>query len=279
MDVVLAEYAGACYGVQRALNLAHDALDQYGSACTLGSLIHNPKVVADLSAHGMQMANSVDEAPEGLPLILRSHGVTPEERSKALARNLDVIDATCPHVARAQKAAEDLAKAGYHVIVVGEEGHPEVLGITAYARKEGARVDVVASSDSLPAALGEQVGVVVQTTQMKETLDAVVSAVEARGCEPRVMNTICFATAQRQNAAATLASRVDAMVVLGGRNSSNTTRLAEICAEVCPQTFHIESPEELTPELFVSCSHVGLTAGASTPEDQIKAVLQLLQTY
>ena len=160
---------------------------------------------------------------------------------------------------------------------MGEAGHPEVESLVAYAQEAGAKVDVVASMAALPEGLYDPVGVVVQTTQMRENLEAVVAALEAQGLRPAVKNTICSATRQRQKTASQLAAQVDAMVVIGGRNSSNTTRLAEICAERCPRTFHVESADELDPALLAGCSVVGVTAGASTPEDQIAAVATFLE--
>ena len=276
MKVVLAENAGACYGVQRALDLAIEASKNHAKAYTLGPLIHNPGVVADLESLGVHVAESADGVDEGT-IIIRSHGVTPEEYAKVEARGLPIVDATCPHVARAQKAAAELAAQGCRVIVVGEEGHPEVEGLKAWARREGARVDVVASPDAVPNDLHAPIGVVVQTTQKRENLDAVVDAIQSQGITPIVKRTICLATRHRQDSAAELASQVDAIVVIGGRNSSNTTRLFEICADICPRTHHIESTDEIDPAWFEGCTTIGVTAGASTPETQIKAAIDILK--
>ncbi|MBQ9041864.1 MAG: 4-hydroxy-3-methylbut-2-enyl diphosphate reductase [Eggerthellaceae bacterium] len=276
MDVVLAENAGACYGVQRALDMAHDAAEGSGPVHTLGQLIHNPGVVAELDAVGVHVAAAPEDVAEGT-VIIRSHGVTPDVYENLDGRGLNVVDATCPHVARAQRAAAELANEGCRVIVVGEEGHPEVEGLRAYAKREGTKVDVVPSPDAVPTDLRAPIGIVVQTTQRRENLDAVVEAVRAQGIEPIVKRTICSATRLRQDAAADLAGRVDAMVVIGGRNSSNTTRLAEICEAACPRAFHIESVDEIDPSWFQGCTTVGVTAGASTPENQIAAVVEYLE--
>ncbi|MDO4290640.1 MAG: 4-hydroxy-3-methylbut-2-enyl diphosphate reductase [Eggerthellaceae bacterium] len=276
MQVVRAKHAGACYGVQRALDMVGDLVERGGKVTTLGPLIHNPKVVADLASRGAQVAERPCDV-EGGTVVIRSHGVTPQVRADLYARGLDVVDATCPHVERAQVAAAEIAREGCRVLVVGEAGHPEVEGLCACAQAAGGKVDVVAAPADVPSGLYDPIGVVVQTTQMRENLDAVVAALEAQGLSPIVRNTICSATRQRQKTAAEVAARVDAMVVIGGRNSSNTTRLAEICAAACPRTFHVESPAELNPEQFAGCKTVGLTAGASTPEDQIAAVEAFLE--
>lgn len=280
MKVVRAEQAGACYGVQRALDLALEAVEGGGSACTLGPLIHNPRVVARLEDHGVRAVGALDAALPGETVIIRSHGVTPQVKRSVADRGLPMVDATCPHVARAQKAAANLAGQGMHVIVVGEEGHPEVEGLVACAKEACAaagadpdsRVTVAATPADLPQILHEPVGVVVQTTQTRAALDAVLQALRDRNIQPTVKDTICFATRQRQEAAARLADEVDAFVVIGGRNSSNTTRLADICRARCPRTHHVESPDELDPAWFENCQVIGVTAGASTPEDQIAAV-------
>lgn len=276
MRVVKARYAGACYGVQRALDMAVEASESGEGASTLGPLIHNPQVVADLAARGIRAVDGPESVERG-SVIIRSHGVTPAVRRAVEERALPLIDATCPHVSRAQKAAADLAERCGRVVVVGEEGHPEVEGLVAYAREAGGEVAVVAGPSDLPEELQAPVGIVVQTTQTREALDAVVAALAARGIEAEVKNTICFATRQRQESAAALADEVDAIVVIGGRNSSNTTRLADICAAVCPRTHHVEAPGELDPAWFAGCESVGVTAGASTPEDQIAAIVERLE--
>lgn len=278
MEVIRAKYAGACYGVQRALDMADEVLETRSCVYTLGPLIHNPKVVEGLEARGARVAHEPEQIDAGT-VVIRSHGVTPQVRNELLDRGLEVVDATCPHVARAQKAAAELAEEGCRVIVLGEADHPEVEGLCAYAVEAGGKVDVVGSAADIPEELYAPVGVVAQTTQMRENLDAVVEALRQRGFEPIVKKTICFATRQRQDAAADLASRADAMVVIGGRNSSNTTRLAEICEQACSRAFHIESVDELEKSWFEGCHTVGVTAGASTPEAQIQAVVDRLESF
>lgn len=271
MKVTRAKCAGACYGVQRALNMALDTASEGSRAVTLGPLIHNPQVVAQLAERGIRVVENPDQAVEG-SVIIRSHGVTPQVRREIEARGLPVVDATCPHVARAQKAAAKLARECGHVVVVGEAGHPEVEGLVAYAREAGGEVLVAGREADVPASLSGKVGVVVQTTQTREAFEEVLAALRDRGVECVVKDTVCLATRERQESAADLAREVDAMVVIGGRNSSNTTRLAEICSSVCGNTHHIERASELDPAWFDQCTEVGITAGASTPEDQIAAV-------
>ena len=276
MRVVLAEKAGSCYGVQRALDMADRLIRSGVSANTLGPIIHNPIVVGQLAERGLVAVDGIDELTCDT-VVIRSHGVMPDVREALEAKGLAIVDATCPHVARAQAAASELAARYGAVVVVGEAGHPEVEGLCAYAEAEGARVDVATSGADIPDDIADVVGVVVQTTQTAEAYAGVLDTLAARGVEVHPVNTVCMATKQRQTAAANLAGTVDAMVVIGGRNSSNTTRLAEICAALCPNTYHIEHADELRPDWFIGCDTVGVTAGASTPSDQIESVMARLQ--
>ncbi len=275
LEVVKAAHAGACYGVQRALDMTLKAAEEGGSVCTLGPLIHNPRVVAELEAKGIQVADGVQDVNcDGV--VIRSHGVVPQVISQLQERGFNVIDATCPHVMRAQRAAAKLAAAGRHVLVVGEAGHPEVEGISAHAVEAGGKCTIVGTAEDIPEGLTGPVGVVVQTTQSRERFEEVIQALKQRDLDLEVKDTICFATTQRQLSAIELAERVDAMVVIGGRNSSNTTRLFEICAQHCAKAFHIESAEEIDPSWFDDCQVVGVSAGASTPDDQIESVVSFL---
>lgn len=271
-----ARFAGACYGVKRALEMAEEASGHEGTVQSLGPLIHNPVVVQQLERAGVGVADAAD-AITADRVIVRSHGVGPQVREKLGELEADVIDATCPHVFRAQKAAAEVARACGTVIVVGDSKHPEVEGLCEYAEQAGGRVFVVGSAADIPADLPDAVGVIVQTTQNHELFDEVIAALHARGVTTEVRDTICAATTKRQEAAAELSGEVDAIVVIGGHNSSNTTRLYEICKGICPKTVHIESVSELDPSFFEGCRSVGVTAGASTPEDQILEVMDYLR--
>jgi 4-hydroxy-3-methylbut-2-enyl diphosphate reductase len=274
MRVEVARYAGVCYGVERALNLAEEAAKSGHQVHTLGPLIHNPQAVAALRDQGVVVANTLEDAPEGT-LVIRSHGVEPAIIDAAREKGLDVIDATCPHVSKAHEAAEELKRGGYTVVIVGEADHPEVEGIMAHA---GGEALVVSSASELPERLpSRRVGVVVQTTQSLSRLNEVVGAILPRASEIRVFNTICSATGKRQQSAAELAEKVDVVVVVGGHNSGNTTRLAEICSAVNPRVHHVETAEELDASWFEGASSVGVTAGASTPDEQMQGVIRAIE--
>lgn len=272
-EVVIARHAGACYGVERALRLVEGCIEERRpDVHTLGPLIHNPGVVARLASQGVTAVEGAEGLAPGATVVLRSHGVAPGVAEDALARGLSVVDATCPHVKKAHDGAARLAAEGYQVVVVGESGHPEVEGILARAG-EGAVVAGCAD-DVDRAKLARRVGVVVQTTQTRELLAEVVARLVGRVEELRVLNTVCAATEQRQKAARELAGEADAMVVVGGRNSGNTRRLAEVCAPACPNTHHVEDPGELEASWFEGCARIGVTAGASTPAEQVRAVVE-----
>jgi len=274
MRVEVAKDAGICYGVERALRLAGEASESGSDVHTLGPLIHNPQAVAALRKRGVEVAETLDEV-DGGTLVIRSHGVEPAIIEEARRRGLHVIDATCPHVSKAHEAAAELARGGYVVVIVGEADHPEVKGILAHASGQAI---VVSSATELPERLGgRKIGIVVQTTQSLKRLAEVVEAILPRASELRVFNTICSATGKRQRSAEELAETVDVMIVVGGHNSGNTTRLVQICAEVNPHVHHVETPDDLDPDWFSGAASVGVTAGASTPDEQMQAVIRAIE--
>ena len=268
-EIRVADEAGACYGVERALQMVESAAAEgAGVVHTLGPLIHNPRVISDLAARGVDAVGSPEEAA-GDTLLLRTHGTVPEEEARARELCSRVLDATCPFVKKVHLAAERLSSEGYQVVVVGEAGHPEVEATLPHA--PGA---VVVGSAEQAAALphARKVGVVVQTTARRALLAEVVEALLGVAEEVRVINTICEATSGHQAAAERLAREADVMIVIGGRISANTTRLAEISAACCPRTHHVEGADELRAEWFSGAGLIGITAGASTPASQIEAV-------
>jgi hypothetical protein len=275
MHIRIATEAGACYGVNRALDMV-EALSHkiHGRIHTLGPLIHNPQVVSKLAAKGVEVIHSADEV-SGKAILLRTHGVTPEEEKKAYQSHDVVVDATCPFVIRAHRAAEKLTQEGYQVLVFGEKGHAEVEGTLGHA--PGA-VCVETPEDIEALSIKRRVGIVVQTTQSRRRLKEIVAALVGKAEEIRLFDTICEATSLRQDAATDLAKSVDCMIVIGGKISANTTRLAEICRTYCDHVYHIETAEELDPAWFSPTSEVGITAGASTPQYQIDEVYNRLMS-
>jgi len=274
VKVTVARHAGICYGVERALKLADEAAATGRTVHTLGPLIHNPQAVEALRARGVEVAKSLEDVSDGI-LVIRSHGVDPAIIEAAAARGLEVIDATCPFVSSAQQAAAQLKADGYTVVIVGEADHPEVEGIVAHTGGDALVVEEVSDiPERLPS---RKVGIVVQTTQSLERLNQVVEALMPRVSELKVHNTICSATGKNQRSAQDLAGSVDAMVVVGGHNSGNTSRLAEICRSVNPRVHLVETADELEPEWFVGVHTVGVSAGASTPDEQMAGVVAAIE--
>jgi (E)-4-hydroxy-3-methyl-but-2-enyl pyrophosphate reductase len=277
VEIIVAKNAGFCFGVQRALELVARAADARPRPVhTLGPLIHNPQEMARLEERGVRRADSLDQVDAGA-VVLSAHGVDPEVEAAALARGLEVIDATCPFVRRAHGHIRSLAEEGYAVVILGDPGHREVAGLAARA---GGKAEIVTGAEqarALPPR--EKYGLVIQTTQRVEALREVAAELAPRCRELRVFNTICEATMGRQESARELAGRVDTMVVVGGRNSANTARLREICEASGTPTHHVETAEELVPEWLEGVARVGVTAGASTPQwiiDQVVARLREL---
>lgn len=276
MKILLAEHRGFCYGVERAVTMARGCASQPGNAVTIGPIIHNPQMVARLESQGVGVIDDLDAIAEGT-VIIRSHGVGPEIYRQAAAKNLTVVDATCPHVKRAQAAAHDLKDSGYRVIVVGERGHPEVKSIIAWAGDDAAVVETAEEAAALPAI--PRLGAVAQTTFPPGRFDEIVAILGDKTGDLRVDRTICTATELRQQAAVDLAARVDVMIVVGGRSSANTTRLAQLCREAGSRVHHIETAAELEPEWFRGAAAAGITAGASTPDWVIEEVYRKMQEF
>lgn len=274
MKILLAKRAGFCFGVKRATQLAFEAADKGGPTFTLGPIIHSPQVVQKLEAMGVNVLSNLDNVDNGT-IIIRSHGVTADELTAAIAKELEVVDATCPFVKKAQEHVKSLSQAGYAVVVVGDADHPEVQGIVSYA---SGNVHVVGSeAEAMRLPRMAKIGVVAQTTQSSENLQEIVGQCLLKGMEIRVYNTICDATAVRQEEAKELAIQVDCMIVIGGYNSANTKRLAEVCRELQPRTYHIEEAAQLDPEWFRGVEEVGVTAGASTPKWLIDEVVDRIR--
>ncbi len=272
MKVIVAAHAGFCFGVKKALNKTEAALQMSPESLvyTLGPLIHNPQVIAKLSAQGAKIIEDFNVISEGT-IIIRSHGVDPKLILKAKEKGLKVIDATCPYVKRVHELAKFLLKNGYQVVIVGEKDHPEVQGILGAIDNQGL---VAYSSDDLLDKRFDKVGVVAQTTQSIERLQDCVDYLVDAAREIRVFPTICQATQLRQQAAVLLASKVDIMIIVGGKHSGNTRRLFELCQKVLPRVYHIERPDELEAQWFNPTDTIGVTAGASTPDWVIEGVVE-----
>jgi (E)-4-hydroxy-3-methyl-but-2-enyl pyrophosphate reductase len=275
MEVIVADNAGFCFGVKRAIKMATDTLDQApGPVKSLGQLIHNPQVVDQFQRRGLEVIGDLTElAPDGT-VVIRSHGVGPEVVREAEKRNLNVVDTTCPFVTKAQQYAAKLIAENYKVVMIGDASHPEVIGVVAHT--EGKAIVINTAEEAEKLRFIPRMGVVFQTTHSIGHVQEVVGALLKRGKEVRVFNTLCGATTSMQKTAVELAPSVEAMVIIGGRQSANTAQLAEVCRKVNPRVHQVESADEVDPDWFTGIRRVGVSAGASTPDEVIAEVVARL---
>ncbi|MFW5799105.1 MAG: 4-hydroxy-3-methylbut-2-enyl diphosphate reductase [Planctomycetota bacterium] len=277
MKVRLAETAGFCMGVRRAVNTAVGLVQQTSRPIyTLGQLVHNPQVVALLEGRGVKVISpeDIDTLGDGT-VVVRAHGVPPEVTRRLTDRGLDVVDATCPRVVRIQKIIQRHTASGGHVVIVGDRDHPETVGLKGFAGQRGYVIERPAEVDTLPEDLAGVI-VVSQTTQDVVNFRETAARLKSRYPEAVVHDTICDSTHNRQQEVRQLAQEVDCVVVVGGRNSANTRRLAEIAQECGTPTQMVETAEELDVSKLKGMETVGLTAGASTPNWMIINVLEQL---
>lgn len=274
-EVRIAERAGFCYGVRLAIDKAKHSREQGHEVTTLGQLVHNPGIKADLSDRGIKTADLADEV-EGGTLVIRAHGVPAGEMERVRGKSdLEVIDATCTWVLQSQKAARELAEAGYTVCIIGHEDHPEVKGVRSYAGEKHVVVDDMDRSTWERVPRTKKIGVLSQSTILPQKLDDFAAFCLRRCHDLRVVNTVCPVTLTRQDDSVALAHEVEAMIVVGGKNSSNTKELAVKCAEILPETIHVADADELEAEhadWIRGKARIGITGGTSTPEVDLEAV-------
>jgi small subunit ribosomal protein S1 len=276
MKITLAKNAGFCFGVKRALELVEKArVEHSGEVATLGEVIHNPQVVERLRQAGIRTLESPKELASGT-VVISCHGLGPGIKEAAEKAGLEVIDATCPFVARAQKLVAQLAGEGYEIVIFGDRGHREVAGLVGHAGDKARVLQHPDEADALP--FMNKLGVVVQTTQEMRRYQELLAKLAGKCRELRAFNTICEATQERQEAALEISREVDLMIVVGGHNSANTRRLAEVCAGAGVAVAHIETAEEILPRWLAGVKTIGITAGASTPQWIIDEVMVRLKS-
>lgn len=281
MEVILAKHAGFCFGVQRAVDTVYEQIEKRGKEgrpiYTYGPIIHNEEVVGDLQKRGVRVLDSLADAgavPEEArgTVIIRSHGVEKIVCERLRELGYDVVDATCPFVKRIHNIVEKESAAGKNIVIVGNAGHPEVEGIRGWSETDTYVVGAVEEAEKFVCQAGEEVCIVSQTTFNYKKFQDVVEIFKERGYNGSVVNTVCNATEVRQAEARELAARVDVMIVIGGNHSSNTRKLYEICRQECEMTYYIQTLDDLHLRLPESVRLVGITAGASTPNNIIEEV-------
>lgn len=271
MKIELAENYGFCFGVKRAIKIAEENRD----SATYGPLIHNSKEIARLdNDFNVKLSENISDFSAGDKAVVRTHGITKGELAHLHENQVDVIDATCPYVTKPQQICEEMSEKGYDIVIFGDEKHPEIKGVKSYAT-HGAHV-VTDVSELASLSLKEHIALVAQTTRKVEDYLAVANYLIPRYKEVRVFNTICNATFENQDAARSLAAKADVMIVIGGKNSSNTKQLHSIAQAGCGDSYHIEGAEDIDASWFSNKQLCGVTAGASTPDWIIQEVVDAI---
>jgi len=271
MEIIVAENCGLCYGVKRALRIAKETREmKRGKVFTLGDLIHNPKVVSELKSLGIEPAAKLEDIREGT-IIIRSHGVSPENYRLLIQKKIEFVDATCPIVKKIQKLVERLAKGKEEIILVGNRKHPEIKGLIGYSQKKGIIVENEDQAINLP--YKKKRAVLAQSTQDLSLFKKIAATLIEKTKELKVYNTICLSTQTRQRSTSELASRVDTLFIVGGKNSSNTNKLFHISKSILANTHFVESAMEIKPEMLKRAKKIGISGGASTPPEAIEEVV------
>ncbi len=273
VEILLAKDMGFCWGVRRAIDIMERAAQEKGEIISVGPIVHNPQVVEELRAKGIRMDVRPDD--DSKPVAITAHGVAPGVLEEVRSTGAEIIDGTCPIVTRSQRWARKMAESGFTVLVFGDPEHREVKGVLGWA---GSKAIAIRDGEPLPKDLPSRLAVISQTTQSPERFSAFVARLMqdrvGEISELRLVNTLCNVTSSQQAAARELALEVDLMLVVGGKSSANTRHLLEVCEEEGARAYHVETAQELEPQWFRNVDRVGVTAGASTPDSAVEAVVQ-----
>ncbi len=277
MEIKLASNYGFCFGVKRAIKIAED----YKNSSTMGPLIHNQDEINRLqNDFNVGLYTNLEEVKDNDTVIIRTHGIPKNDLKNLRAQNAKIINATCPFVTTPQQIVKKMSKEGYSILIFGDLDHPEVKGVQSYAEDQN-DVHIILEPSDIDKLIfkNNKIATVAQTTKKKETYLEIVNALILKNKEVRVFNTICDATFENQDAARELSKEVDVMIVIGGKNSSNTKQLHSICLENCTDSYLIENESELNASWFLNKSLCGITAGASTPDWIIQQVMERIKSF
>ncbi len=278
MKVKIAKNAGFCFGVKRAMNMAWNELEERENGVyALGPLIHNKQAVSKYEEKGLKTVDDLNEIPSNESVIIRSHGVGESVYTRSESKEITIIDTTCPFVKKIHNLAKDYSDKGYKIIVIGDKNHPEVIGINGWCKEDAIIIKTLNEIDDIDFDLNKKYCVVSQTTINPELYNSIVDKLSKTLDDVIYKNTICSATKERQQSARELSNEVDCMIVIGGKHSSNTQKLVDICKDIVP-TFAIETKDELNKEDLDKYSVIGVTAGASTPEWIISQVIDFIES-
>ena len=276
-ELTIAKSAGFCFGVTRAVNMVYEAIEEGNAPIyTYGPIIHNDEVVKDMQQKGVTVVNSLDELEkyEKGVMIIRSHGISKAEYDRIENNGFTILNATCPFVSKIHRYVEDYSNRGYDIIIIGSPKHPEVCGIKGWASEEShvTIINSIEDAKKFSDKSEKKLCIVSQTTFNYNKFQDIVEIIEEKGYDITVLNTICNATEVRQTEARKVAHGADVMIVIGDRNSSNTQKLFEICKNECKNTYYIQTSDEMDYSKIGSNNNVGITAGASTPNNIIEEV-------
>jgi (E)-4-hydroxy-3-methyl-but-2-enyl pyrophosphate reductase len=281
LKVIVSKNSGYCSGVKRAIKTLDDSIIKYSgksAVFTMGDIIHNPKVIENYKNKGVSVINEIERLKKNDNLVIRSHGVSPEIIDKLSKKGVNILNATCTFVLKVHELAKELSKKGYFLILIGNENHPEIIGIKGNIIGENFKIiNSVEEAENINSQ--KKIAVISQTTQTRENFILISKKIiEKIKNEVFVLNTTCKATELRQKEAALLSKKVDIMIVIGGKNSANTIHIAEISKKILPETYHIENADELNMEWFKGKKLAGICSGASTPMADVINIKNIIET-
>lgn len=271
MKIFLAKDSGYCFGVRDAVNLAYKTVDKEGEVYMLGTIVHNEKVVEDLDAAGAKVVDSLDDIPADASVLFRAHGTSPSIWEKARQKNINIIDATCPLVTEIHQDIQELDKEGRKCIIIGDHGHDEVIGIASQVKKP---IIIANKDEALKLKKIKKAGIVSQSTQMIENVREIINILVGKVYDLRFVNTICFPTRRNHDQIKDLAVICDVMIIIGSFTSANSKRLTQLSKERNERSYQVKSALDLKNIWFKECKAVGISAGASTPDDIINEVIK-----
>ena len=271
MKILLAKNAGYCFGVRDAVNMAYDTAEEYGDVYMLGHIVHNENVVGDLDKAGAKVVDSLDDVPNGRPVLLRAHGTHVDTWEEAKKKNMNIVDATCPLVRDIHDEIKELESDGRKIIIIGDHGHDEVVGIASQV-KDPVVVATIEEAKNLRKT--KRAGIVSQSTQTIENVQEIVNILMSKVVDLRFINTICFPTKRNQEQIKELSEKCDVMIVIGSFTSANSKRLTDLSNERNKRSYQVTCAVEIDEKWLEDCDTVGISAGASTPDNIIKEVVE-----
>ena len=270
MKILLAKNAGYCFGVRDAVNMAYDTAEEYGDVYMLGHIVHNENVVDDLDKAGAKVVDSLDEVPDGRPVLLRAHGTHVDIWEEAKKKNMNIVDATCPLVRDIHDEIKELESDGRKIIIIGDHGHDEVVGIASQVKDP---VVVATTEEARHLRKTKRAGIVSQSTQTIENVQEIVNILMSKVVDLRFINTICFPTKRNQEQIKELSEKCDVMIVIGSFTSANSKRLTDLSNQRNKRSYQVTCALEIDEKWLKDCDTVGISAGASTPDNIIKEVI------